>query len=210
MHTTIDIETWKRRAAFHFFRNFDDPFFNVCANLDVTRLYAFCKKNDLPFSLACLFFSTQTANEIEEFRLRLVKGEVLLYDVIYPSATLLHDDETFTFCYFEMMPDVFSFVAAGRLRVEEQHRTRALDPRDSEHDMIHFSVTPWVSFTSVKHPRRFGKQDAIPKMVFGKMFEENGLRKIPLSVEVHHAMMDGLHVGKFFNLLQEKLNSVGS
>ena len=46
-------------------------------------------------------------------------------------------------------------------------------------------------------------------MVFGKMFEDGGRRKLPFSVEVHHALMDGYHVGKYFELFQQKLDSIG-
>jgi chloramphenicol O-acetyltransferase type A len=45
-------------------------------------------------------------------------------------------------------------------------------------------------------------------MVFGKIFDDGPRRMMPFSVEVHHALVDGVHVGKFFNLFQEKLNSV--
>jgi chloramphenicol O-acetyltransferase type A len=45
-------------------------------------------------------------------------------------------------------------------------------------------------------------------MVFGKMLEDGPTRRMPFSVEVHHALVDGIHVGKFFNLFQDKLDSV--
>jgi chloramphenicol O-acetyltransferase type A len=40
------------------------------------------------------------------------------------------------------------------------------------------------------------------------MFEDGGRKKIPHSVEVNHAMMDGFHIGKYFNLLQEKYENL--
>ena len=39
------------------------------------------------------------------------------------------------------------------------------------------------------------KEQGIPKIVFGKRIENNGLYKIPFSIEQHHALVDGLHVG---------------
>jgi chloramphenicol O-acetyltransferase len=32
----LDLEHWPRRAAFEFFRGYDNPYFNVCAPLDAT------------------------------------------------------------------------------------------------------------------------------------------------------------------------------
>ena len=45
----------------------------------------------------------------------------------------------------------------------------------------------------------------MPKMAFGKIGEVNGRRMMPFSVEVHHAMMDGITVGRFLDRLQEML-----
>ncbi|MBI1224806.1 MAG: chloramphenicol acetyltransferase [Bacteroidetes bacterium] len=210
MYKTLDTTTWKRREVFHFFRKFDDPFFNVSANVDVTAFFDFCKKQHLSFSLASLYSSSLAANAIEEFRMRLVGGEVRTYDKVHPSVTVLHDDETFSFCYLEMQSDLVSFVSVGRERIDEQLRTRHLEPGDDEHDKLHYSIMPWVSFTAVKHARRFGREESVPKLVFGKIFEENGRRKMPVSVEANHALMDGLHVGKYFELFQEQLNRAGA
>ena len=46
-----------------------------------------------------------------------------------------------------------------------------------------------------------------PRMVWGKMFEETGRKKLPHSVEVNHAIADGFHVGKYFVSLQNKLDA---
>jgi len=31
---------------------------------------------------------------------------------------------------------------------------------------------------------------------------------MPFSIEVHHALMDGLHVGEFLEIFQDKINSL--
>jgi chloramphenicol O-acetyltransferase type A len=38
------------------------------------------------------------------------------------------------------------------------------------------------------------------------MFEDGDARKMPLSVEANHTIMDGFHVGKFFKRFQERLD----
>jgi|GEM_PF-2867035 len=73
-------------------------------------------------------------------------------------------------------------------------------------DKLHYSIMPWVSFTAVKHARRFGREESVPKIVFGKIFAENGQWKMPVSVEANHALMDGLHVGRYFELFQQELD----
>ena len=74
--------------------------------------------------------------------------------------------------------------------------------------MIYYSVIPWVSFTSFKHASRIDKTQTVPRIVFGKIFDDDSVKKMPVSVEANHAMMDGLHVGKYFNLFQETIASL--
>ncbi len=207
MFKEIDVEKWNRKATFEFFKDYEDPFFNITANLDVTELYRFCKENKLSFSLANLFYSLKTANEIREFRIRLKEAKLVEYSKIHATQTILNDDETFSFCYFELKENVFDFNEAGKNSVEKYKKLKTLDVETARIDLIYYSVIPWVSFTSFKHAGRFDNRQTVPRMVFGKIFEENQRRKIPFSVEVNHAMMDGFHVGKYFNRLQEKFEN---
>lgn len=205
----VEIENWNRKATYEFFKDYRDPFFNLTANLDVSALYRFSKENDLSFSLATLFYSLQAANEIREFRIRL-KDELLVeFERIEATQTILNDDETFSFCYFELKENVFEFNAAGRAAVEKYKKLKTFDVETARLDLIYYSVIPWVSFTSFKHASPFDNRQTIPRMVFGKLMKEAENRKIPHSVEVHHALLDGFHVGKYFNLLQEMFDNPG-
>ena len=203
----VDVENWNRKTTFEFFKDYEDPFFNMTAHLDATKLYHFCKEKNLSFSLANLFYSMQTANEIKEFRFRLKNEQVVEFETIHATQTILHDDETFSFCYFENKESVFEFNEAGKIALEKYKKLKTFDVENDRIDLIYFSVIPWISFTSFKHATRFDNRHTIPRMVFGKMFEDGKKRKLPHSVEVHHALCDGVHVGKYFNILQEKFDN---
>ena len=69
---------------------------------------------------------------------------------------------------------------------------------------------PWVSFTSVQHPMNMHPTDSIPRFAWGKFFEENGRVKMPLGVQAHHALVDGVHVGRYFMRIQEHLDNIES
>ena len=71
--------------------------------------------------------------------------------------------------------------------------------------LIYFTTLPWLSFTSFAHARKRGREDSVPRIAFGKFVKENDRTWMPFSVEVHHALMDGLHVGRYVNRLQEAL-----
>ena len=42
----------------------------------------------------------------------------------------------------------------------------------------------------------------------GKYEEQNGRRLLPLSIQVHHAVCDGYHVGLFVDIVQKEINQL--
>ncbi|MEM1178656.1 MAG: chloramphenicol acetyltransferase [Acidobacteriota bacterium] len=208
MATYLDINSWPRRQHFAFFRDFELPFFNLSANVDVTAALEACRGPDRPsFSVVAFYQALRAVNALECFRYRLRGDRVLIHDTVRGGTTTLRDDDTFGFGYFDYHPD-FDVFARGALEgLAAAKAARDLVPSGGDDDVIHFSVIPWVSFTSFQHAKRTAKpgadfEDSVPKIVFGKYFEDRGRRWLPTSVEVHHALMDGLHVGRFFEQFQ--------
>lgn len=208
MYRELDVEKWPRRSTYELFRDYEDPFFNITANLSVGPLYTFCKQSGLSYSHAALYYSLETANEIPEFRTRIKDGKLVVFDTIHATQTILNDDKTFSFCYFEFLPDVFAFDEAGKAAVEKYKLLKTFDVEADRIDLIYYSVIPWVSFTSFKHASRLDKSQTVPRIVFGKMFESADRRQMPVSVELNHAVADGYHVGDFFNRFQEKIDAL--
>ena len=199
----LDVTTWSRRELFEFFRGFDNPYFNVCTRLDVTNLITFLRSRpDLSVSLAYHYFALRVANEIEPFRYRLRDGKVIIYDVIHGGTTVLLPNESFTFAYFDYDEDFERFMLAAQRSVSEAQAGNSFKPTTND-DTIYFTILPWVSFTSFAHARNWGREDSVPRIAFGKFVQENEHTLLPISVEVHHALMDGLHVGRYLNRLQE-------
>jgi len=200
----IDLESWPRRAQYEFFRGYDLPFFNLCAKVDVTKTRAWCKTTGASYSLATWFACQQTINTVPEFKLRLRPDGVWRYDQIQVSMTVLQDDETFRFCY---LPFSTSFPEFERLaRQEMANLADGMDDREDVDAVIHGTTLPWLDFTSVSHPRRFDATDSVPKITFGKRTDtQDGRSMMPVSVEVHHALMDGLHASRFFQELERLL-----
>ncbi|MEZ4454742.1 MAG: CatA-like O-acetyltransferase [Nannocystaceae bacterium] len=169
MPTELDLERWPRRAHFDFFRGFESPFFNVCAHLDATALW---RRSGAPggpsFALACFWLALRAANQQEPFRLRIRGDRVVVHEVIHGGTTALRDDDTFGFAYFDFDGDYERFAAGAGRRWRPRAAVGASRTRDHDDGVIHFSVMPWVAFTSISHARRFGLADSVPKVVLGK------------------------------------------
>lgn len=204
----LDIEHWHRREVFHLFRDYDKPFFNVCANIEVTALLNLSRHAEVSFSIACHFLSLKTANELEPFRYRLRDDRVVIHDRIHGASTLLLENQSFKFYHFDFDEDFERFQAGAQAALAYARATAgSMDNQPERDDLIYYSVLPWISFTAFSHARKTNRLDAIPKIVFGRYFSEGQTVKMPLSVEVHHALMDGVHVGQYFQKLQDYLSN---
>ena len=203
----IDLATWSRREVFEFYLPFDKPYFNVCTRLDVTELIKHLRRREkTSIWLTYHYLALRAANEIEPFRYRLRKGQVLVHDVINGGTTFMLPNESFTLFYFDYSESFSKFMQGATKAVEEiRNSDGAFRPRHEDDARIHCTTLPWIAFTSFSHARRWGREDSVPKISFGKFTEENGRTLMPFSVEVHHSLMDGLHVGRYIALIEEML-----
>lgn len=208
----IDLDRWPRRRHYELFRRYERPHWNVTAEVDVTALAAACgEPARRSFFLASLHLALRAVNEVEALRLRIRGDRVVDAGTVHGGSTLLLPDETFDFVYFEFFPRFERFAAAGRQVLERARRSpAAVAPRSDRDDLVHFSVLPWIRFSSFAHARRDGDNESVPKIVFGRHAPDgDGRRRMPVSVEVHHALVDGLHVGRFFERFQALLDRAG-
>jgi chloramphenicol O-acetyltransferase type A len=199
----LDIRAWNRNKHFNLFKDMDYPYFNLCANIDISNLQSFLKRYNQSFFKTMVCLASKTANDIPEFRYRIRADQVVIHEQVDPSFTVLTTADVFSFCTVRYQTNIVKFYQ----KIEEQmvalQGQISLDDEPGRDDLIYISSVPWVSFTSISHPVHLHPVDSIPRITWGKFFEEAGKTKLPFSVQVHHALMDGLHVGKYFQELQE-------
>lgn len=203
----LDIDNWVRRQHFYFFKDYDNPYFNVCVNIDVTELLRMTRsEREISFAIAYHFLSTKAANETEEFRYRIRGDRVIIHERINVAMTILLEDERFTVAYIEYEKSFQKFHTQAKAKLAEIHAGDKLLKPDERDDVIHSTVLPWFHFTSFSNARKWNCEDSIPKIAFGKYFEEGARIKMPISIEVHHALMDGLHVGRYIKRFESYLS----
>ncbi len=209
MFKEIDIQAWNRREHFHFFSQFEEPFFGLVVDVDCTNAFKRSKELGVSYFLYSLHKILLAVNESEEFKYRIIDGKVICYDTIHVSPTVGREDGTFAFSFFNFYSDLNKFIAEASKEINRIKMSEGLQINEhtSRLDTIHFSSLPWIKFTGLTHARSFSYKDSVPKISVGKLFTENNNLKMPLSINVHHGLADGLHVSKFIDLLQAKLDS---
>lgn len=210
MYDIIDIDQWKRKDLFRFFASYDNPTWDLLSDVRITAFYNAVKMYDHSFFLSFLYVGSLTCNAIEELRCRVDdNGDVRRYEKVHPGSTILYDDGTYGFGYFDFQTDFSTFISSARIEFEKQKHRKGLDPKDDDLAKIYFSPIPWVSFSGFRHPFRKGGNISVPMIVFGKHYERDGERYMPVGITLHHGLADGYHAGRFFTLLQEYLDNPG-
>lgn len=208
MKTLLDLENWPRKEHFHFFRQFEEPFFGATVEIDCTKAYESAKTSDTSFFIYYLHKTLVAVNTIECFRYRISGDQIYINDRIDGSATIGRKDGTFGFSLIEYNADFKIFEQTAQTEIERIQSTTGIFTRAFEEDnVIHFSAIPWLNFTSLSHARSYTFPDSCPKISFGKMMTSaTGKKTMSMSVHVHHGLMDGLHLGQFVDCFQELMN----
>ena len=205
----IDLEHWPRHAQFETFSAWEHPHFSLCADMDITPFYDAVKQHGASINVAIVYVIARAANAITEFRYRIREGTVVEHDVVHPATTILLDGNQFTFCSIPYHSDfpTFAAEAAERIAFRKQHPT--LKDEHGRDDELYMTAIPWLSFTSFVHPVPGHGGDSVPRFAWGKFFFRAGRRWMPLNVQAHHGLMDGIHAGWFYEHVQDDLCAPG-
>lgn len=203
----IDMETWQRRNHFDVFNQWDMPHFNMCVNIDLSEFQPFVKQNGISFNLAIIYSITRAANSIPEFRQRIRGDIVVEHEIVHPSSTIMGENDIFTFCFFDYVENYSQFVSIAKQKIAYYKTHPGVDNDPDEDNLLFMTAIPWVSFTSFMHPLKINPVDSVPRFAWGRFFPEGNSIKMPLSVQGHHALMDGLHMGRFYHFIQDLFNN---
>jgi chloramphenicol O-acetyltransferase type A len=203
----IDMQTWSRRHHFRVFSSFNHPHFNMCVNVDVTAFYPFVKRHRYSLTVSMAYVISRAANAIPEFRQRIRGDQVVEHEIVNPAFSILVDNDLFTFCAVDYAEDFSEFASRAAKSVSYVKAHPDLEANNIEQDdVLYMSPIPWVSFTSFTHPMQFHPADSVPRFAWGKYFQESDTLKMPLSVQGHHAVMDGIHMGRYYEAVQDYLH----
>jgi chloramphenicol O-acetyltransferase type A len=203
----IDLSTWPRKKHFEVFNSFDYPHFNLCANVDISSLYSLAKAKSKSLHTTLVYVISRTANDYPEFKWRIRKDKVVEHDIVHPSASILSSDELFSFCTMRFYQTFAEFYPNAEATITHTKQHPTLEDEPGQDDLLFLTSIPWVSFTGIMHPIHMHPVDSVPRFAWGKFFKDHDRIMLPLSVQVHHALMDGFHVGRFYQKLQQYLDA---
>lgn len=175
---------------------------------DCAKTYRNAKDAGHSFYFDYLHKIMQAANSIEALRLRIEDNLPVLYNTVGVSPTVLRKDNTFGCAFFPYSEDfeTFTSTAADHSAIVHAKPGFCPDPEGERVDSIYFSALPWVHFTSLENESDTGGNRGIPSISVGKAIWQGDKFVMPLCIRVHHALVDGLDVGNFTEILQKILD----
>ena len=204
----LDMESYARRSHFAYFNSLSYPYAGVTVNVDITGFLAAVRKKRLPFFLTFCYCVSRAANSIPQLRQRILKDQIIEFETCRTSHTVALEDETYCYCTLDSsMP--FSDYLPYAIKAQEQAKAHKGIEEDSADtlDKFFISTLPWLSYSSLVQPVPM-PADSNPRITWGKYFEQNGTVLVPVTILCHHALVDGIHLSKFYSHLQEQLTQI--
>ena len=188
-YTRMNLKEWSRGDLFQFYIDKMRIVMSLTVDMDVTNLKAYSKKHHLDFYPLMVWVVSKVINAHDEFKYSWdADGNLIKWDFVSPSYTDFHtDDENFT-----------------KMVTEHAEAILANQPAN----FFDVSCLPWVKYAHFDvHVFDEGKFLA-PVVTWGKYEQKDGKLIMPLTMNIHHAVADGFHLSRFFNEVQELIDSL--
>lgn len=204
--TYLDINSWKRRSAYFRFSEYEYPYFSVCSPVDITPLYMFVKNKKLSLYGTIMWAVLQAANQIEAMRFRMDGTAVYVYDQIGVTFTVLKSDQSFGYTDVVERKDYLDFIEMfSRAKYQVENNIPIIG--EARDDVIYCTCMPFIRINGFTNAMPLKYVDCIPRICWGKAEFKDGTCLLDISIQLHHALVDGLDVCNFYQLLSRIIHT---
>lgn len=199
----IDLKNWNRLSKFRYYRQFENQLFNITLQANAGALFRFARERRRSFFLMTLFAILKALNQVPEMRRRITEEErVIEFEHVAALTTIMTAGEEFTMALTEYADRFDEFLVRAAPAVEAAKQGK-FDPEGRKrNDYICASCVPWYGFSALSQAALSLKQ-SIVILAWGKM-NDDGM--IPISLQLNHALVDGIHVGHFLKFTEENFS----
>jgi chloramphenicol O-acetyltransferase type A len=194
------MDRYARADILRAFKDRQMPQFSTTCEVDVTAVRRLSEARGVSFFLAISHAVSRAVNGVPALRHRIVDNVLYEYERTDPGFTVAREDDLFSFC------DAFHDEDFDRYRSWAQAQMAAVRVAPDlsvghKHHMFFITSIPWFSFTAFTHP--YDPVYAyVPVITLGRYRDQVDAVRMPVAVQVHHGTVDGVHVGRFYALLE--------
>ena len=205
----INIKNWTRKTIFNFYKNFNIPRYQVTVEINIKKYYDYLKLNQIPIYFGIMHLILSEMNQIDNFKYRIKDDDVILHDTLHPSFTdRIGDGDTFKIVTGTYAKDLKTFCDLAKQASLEQG-DKFIDYRDElRSDLVYVSSFPWAKYTQVSNATMTDASDAVQRILWGKFEKKDDQMLMPLTIEVHHALVDGYHLGLLIQNFETTISKI--
>ena len=215
----IDMTKYPRLDHFRHFLTMQQPCVSITVQIDITDWLSRLKASGCPFFLSFQYAVVRAANRIPEFRQRIVDDKIVEYDYCNPSYIVSLPDDTYRYCNVNVNQPFAQYLKESRVKQDAALHSEHLEEEEGDVlGLLFISCVPWFNYTEAMMPYP-GGSFSNPSFCWGGYRTEKYLAledgrvtekvktSIPVTLFFNHALIDGIHAGRFFDNLGDELNN---
>lgn len=215
MSIKININNWKRKSTYLFFKDYTNPYISVISELDITNIYNIHKKYNYSFYGLMSYVSLKAMSNIEEFYVGYKQddlNEIYRFDNLAISNTIINKDDCLDFTdYIEYKKGIELKDFLLRFSEKELEAINGNKEFNSVLDShrIYATTLPNIKFSGFSEPINSNYNDSAIRLCWGKYYDNCDKKNINYSILVNHCFEDGKQIGEFFEALQYEIDLLG-
>lgn len=200
-------DTYPRKAHFAHFNSYANPYVGVTVEVDITAFRQACQQRAYPFFLSFLYCIGNAANAVPQLRHRILGDSIVEMACCDTSHTVLHDDGTYSYCRLKVAQPFETYLPQA-LKLHQRAKTESvLEDGDDAANLFFTSSIHWVHYTNLQQPTPI-PADSNPRITWGRFVtNQEGRTTLPVTLLANHALVDGVHIGAFYQTLNAQLTA---
>ena len=202
MKLEINPQECCRAEAFSMWMSSPQPMVTVVMTFDVSRLRKASRKTGIKFNVLLCWCICKAASSIEEFYLLPEPGHLYRYDKLAVNVIVQNAKGGITLCDVPYSEDIRQF-NADYLQITSQAARTCQSTSLEDAMIIGTSALPQTELDMIVN--QYSGRWNNPFLAWGKYRKGWFKTTLPISMQFHHAQMDGIQACRFLNNLQEEI-----
>ena len=205
MKQEINPKDTSRAMAFELWMKSPMPMVTLTKTFDVTQLRKVSRRRGLKFNMLLCWCIGKAASKIDEFFMLPKNGKLYRYDRMAINMIVENVKGGLSFCDVAVTDDLKQFNANYQLLTKTISET-CQDILDDEAVIVGTSAVTGTELDSIVN--QYSGIYTNPFLAWGR-YRKGWLKTtLPISLQFHHAQMDGSHAARFLEELQKTINTI--
>lgn len=205
MRQEIDPKKTSRSKAYELWMKSPQPMVTIVKTIDVTRLRKVSRRKHMKFNMLLCWCIGRAASAFDEFYLLPTKEKFYRFDRLALNVIVNNAEGGISLCDVPYSDDLQQF-SSDYDTITQKCAATCCDIFDEEANIVGTSAITATEFDCLIN--QYSGIYNNPYLAWGR-YHRHWLRyKLGISIQFHHAQMDGTHAARFLEKLQQTINAL--